>query len=58
MSAATQLTTGAFGSWTWTTSKPPPRKAWPSVATASGKIEMFDTAPLAGMPIVRPSGIR
>src|SRR5438270_1833423 len=55
-SAATQLTTGAFGSWTWTTSKPPSRRAWPSTDTPYGVNERFETAPFAGMPTVRPSG--
>jgi hypothetical protein len=57
-SVANQLTAGALGSCTCTTSKRPARSSRPTAATASVDTARFETAPFIGSPTVRPTGIR
>ncbi len=53
---ASQEIVGTTGSWMCTTSKSPAASSERSRATADGVPARFDTAPLSGYPIVRPSG--
>ena len=52
---ASQHGAGAIGSWRCTTSGANACSSRRIVVTPYGVSEMFDTAPLAGIPIVRPS---
>ena len=49
---------GVIGSWRWTTSKSPSSIARRVSTIPEGKSGMFETAPFALTPKVRPTGTR